>query len=362
MDTSIADITFDEDNFCNYCKAYQVRAEKELLHHSLDSEYIRNFIDNVKKHSKDSEYDCVIGVSGGVDSTYVAYIVKELGLKPLALHLDNGWNSELAVANIEKTLDYLEIDLFTFVIDWEEFKDLQLSFIQSSISNLEIPTDHAIFALLYREAAKREIKYIVSGSNIVTEAIMPTVWMEDAKDLKLLNSIHKRFGSIKLKTFPTMSILAFIYYTFFLKIKQIPILNYIEYNKEKAKNLLIEKLGWKDYGGKHFESIFTRFFQGYILIQKHNMDKRIPHLSTLIMSGQISRKQALEELKNPPYSEKLLKEDLDYFIKKFGLTAEGFSEILNRRGKSDLDYPSNKWLFNKSRGLMKMAKNFAKSI
>ncbi len=363
MDTTVPDIEFDENGTCNYCKAYEIRAENELLKGEKRDIKLKEIVEKIKKHGKNKQYDSLIGISGGVDSTYVAYIVKKLSLRPLAIHLDNGWDAELAVKNIENVLHKLDIDLFTHVIDWEEFKDLQLSFIKSSIASIENPTDHAIRASLYNIAAKNEIKYVISGGNIVTEAIMPDSWMDNASDLKLIKSIQKQFGSKKLKTFPIMSIKKFAYYTLVKKIKYLPILNYLDYNKKQAKEILVKELDWVDYGGKHYESIFTRFFQGYILPIKFNMDKRIPHLSTLIMSKQIIREEALDEIKNSTYpSQELLEEDYDYFLKKLELSKEEFEIIMQEPPKSAKDYPSSLWVFKKLRFLEKLGRKIAKRV
>ena len=361
MDTSAPDIEFDESGVCNYCKAYEERAKNELLDSITKKDKLSKILSIIKEDGKEKENDCIIGVSGGIDSTYTAFLTKEFGLRPLAIHLDNGWDSELSVSNIEKTLNVLGIDLYTHVIDWEEFKDLQLSFLKSSITNIEIPTDHAITAILYKQAAEENINYIISGNNIVTESIQPSYWGEYNKDLKLLESIHKRFGTIDLKTFPRISLKRFAYYTLIKHIKHISLLDYVDYNKEEAKKTLQNKLCWIDYGGKHYESIFTRFFQGYILIKKYNVDKRLGHLSTLIMSGQITREEALEEMKLPVYPENLFLEDKEFVLKKLGLTEKDFEDIMNLPIKSDKDYPSNSWIFENLSFLVNAAKRFAKS-
>ncbi len=263
-------------------------------------------------------------------------------LNPLAIHLDNGWNDELAVSNIEKCLNKLDIDLYTHVIDWSEFKDLQLAFMKASIPNIEILTDHAITAILYKIARKYNVNYIINGANISSESIMPKSWMWYGFDLKLIKSIHKKHGNIPIKTFPTLSLKSYAKYVFFNKVKSIPILNYINYDKEKTKKFLSEKLQWKDYGGKHFESIFTRFFQAYILPKKFNIDKRLPHLSSLILSNQITKKEALEILKKPIYpNEKMLNEDITYFKKKMGFTDHTFELMMNQKPNYYTDFKNN---------------------
>lgn len=333
------DIQFDEFGVSNYYHIYQERAKLRLFQDQ--PEKLHAIIDSIKRASKDKEYDCLIGVSGGVDSTYVAYIVKELGLRPLAVHFDNGWNSELAVKNIEKTLNKLGIDLFTYVIDWEEFKSLQIAFLKASTPDGEIPTDHAIFALLFSIANKKGIKYIINGNNFSTESVMPATWSYGHIDWSYINTINKRFGTrSRLKFYPTITPAKYFYFTFIKRIKIVSILNYMPYNKEDAMKLLKEKLGWEYYGGKHYESIYTRFYQGYILPEKFGIDKRKAHLSSLIFAGQITREQAFDELKKPIYPEGLLVEDKNFVLKKFEMTEQEFDSIMGAPTKTFRDYPN----------------------
>jgi len=360
MDTTDPEIVFDEKGVCNHCKRYEERAKKELHHDETGQQKLERLINEIKENGKNKEYDCIIGLSGGVDSTMVAYTVKKLGLRPLAIHLDNDWDSELAINNIKNTVGKLGITLKMVTCNWEEFKDLQLSFLRASISNAEIPTDHALVALLYHTAADKGIGYIISGGNIATEAIMPESWGYDPKDLKQIKGIHQRFGKIKLKTFPQLTLFDWVYYTFVRRIKFIPILNYIPYVKENAKKLIEKELNWKDYGLKHYESIYTRFFQGYILPKKFNVDKRRAHLSTLICSGQMSREEALKEMERSPYpSEKMMEEDKEYVIKKLGLSREEFARIMSLPIKNFQDYPNNHSLFTKLNFFVKLAKKKA---
>ncbi len=360
MDTTIKQINFNEKDICNYCVDYEYRVKNELYEEPERTEKLNLLISKIQEDGKNKEYDCIIGVSGGVDSSYVAHLVKEFGLRPLAIHLDNGWNSELAVKNIELLLNKLDIDLYTHVINWEEFKDLQRAFILSSVENLEIPTDHAINALLLKLAKKHSIKYILNGSNIVTEGILPVQGGRNI-DYRLIKDIHKKFGKVKLNTYPSINIFNFAYTLLVKKIKYIPILNYVDYDKEKAITLLEKKYGWRRYGGKHYESIFTRFFQGYILPTKYNYDKRKAHLSTMIMSGQISRANALKELEQNPYSDqKLLKEDYEYFLKKFDFTDKEFKNILNEQPKEPSEYKSYEYIFENFQPLMQKIKEYAK--
>lgn len=357
MDTSASEITLDEKGICNFCHYYDERAGKDMHYDEAGKKKLSSIAEKIKEEGKAKKYDCLIGVSGGVDSTTVAYWTKKLGLKPLAVHFDNGWNSELSVSNIENTLKVLGIDLETYVVDWEEFRELQLSFLRASVANCEIPTDHAILTVLYRTAAKYGIKYIITGSNITTEAIMPESWGYDPKDLKHIKAIHREFGKIPLNSYPQLGLIGWLYYTFIKRIKYFAILNYIPYRKKDAKELLRKELGWRDYGGKHYESIYTRFFQGYILPKKFGIDKRRAHLSTLVCSGQITRNEALREMEDSPYlDEKMVDDDKEYVIKKLGLTHEEFNRIMTSPVKSYRDYPNSYFLSKKLDFLVRLVK------
>ena len=340
MDTSDADIIYDEQGVCNHCHSYIEKIDSRVYSIEERDEKLSALINKIKLKGKNKEYDCIIGVSGGVDSTYVAFLTKQLGLKPLAIHFDNGWNSELAVSNIEKVLNKLDIDLYTYVIDWEEFRDLQKSFLFASTPDGEIPTDHAINALLFREASKRGIKYIINGMNYATESLAVKSWAYGHSDWKYISSIHKLFGNIKLKNYPHYSLLNLFYWTFIKRIMVVSILNYIDYKKDKVMDVLQNELGWVYYGGKHYESIYTRFYQGYILPEKFNIDKRRGHLSDLIHSGQLSREQALEDIKAEKYPQHLFNDDLIFVKKKLGLSDNDFNKIMETPVRKYADYPN----------------------
>lgn len=341
MDTTDEDILFNEQGICNHCLEYQEKEKIRTFSGNEAKKQLELLIKKIRTQGQKKEYDCIIGVSGGVDSTYTAYKCKELGLRPLAVHFDNGWDSELAVSNIEKVLNKLGIDLYTYVVDWEEFKDLQLSFLLASTPDAEIPTDHGIYAILMKIAAKKNIKYIISGMNYRTESILPLSWTYGHADWNYIKNVHKRFGQIKLKTFPHYSIFYLLYISILRQIKFVSLLNYIDFNRNEALNILKEELGWKYYGGKHYESIYTRFFQSYILSTKFNIDKRKAHLSNLINSKQLSREQALFQLEKESYPSEFLKNDREYVIKKLVLTEEKFQEILKSAIKSFRDYKTN---------------------
>jgi N-acetyl sugar amidotransferase len=341
MDTSDPNIEFNEAGLCNHCIQYENELSRRVFVGQEANEKLKDLVEKMKSHGKVKDYDCIIGVSGGVDSTYVAYLTKQLGLKPLAVHFDNGWNSELAVSNIEKTLDHLGIDLYTYVIDWEEFKDLQLSFLKASTPDGEIPTDHAINALLFREANKRGIKYIINGMNFAAESISVPGWAYGHSDWKYIKSVQYLFGSVKLKHYPKFTFFNLFWWSIVRQIKVVSILNYVDYKKDAVMKVLQNELGWVYYGGKHYESVYTRFFQGYILPEKFGIDKRRAHLSDLIKSGQISREDALVELEKPGYEEQLFRQDKDFVIKKFDLNEASFKAILNLPAKTFRDYPNN---------------------
>ena len=348
MDTSDHEIIFDEAGVCNHCKRAQQSLEDTILIDDKEKEQkLIKLVQDIKEQGRHKPYDCIIGVSGGVDSTYVAYLVNKLGLRALAVHLDNGWNSEQAVKNIEQTMKRLNIDLYTYVLNWEEFKDLQIAFLKASVPHCEHPTDHAITGVLYKIAAQKNIKYVLLGANISTESYGVKSWSGGQRDWKYIKSIHKQFGHIKLTNYPYFSGTRFFYYKFIKKIMPINIINYFEYIKEDAMKVLNDEIGWEYYGGKHYESIFTRFFQAYILPEKFNIDKRKIHLSALITSKQITKQQALEELKKPLYSSEMLQEDKEFVLKKFGFTREQFDKIMNLSIKTFEDYPSyeNSWWF-----------------
>jgi len=327
---SVADnnITFDAEGVCHHCKRYDELVGSRVVRGEQGLHALQLLTDRIKATGRSKEYDCIIGVSGGVDSTYVAYLVKQHGLRPLAIHFDNGWNSELAVKNIERVLRNLDIDLYTYVVDWEEFRDLQLSFLKASTPDGEIPTDHAINALLWREACRRGISYIISGMNFATESISLPDWSYGHSDWRYVKDVHRRFGTVRLKTYPHFSLPYLFYVNVIRGVRVVSILNYVDYHKQQAMELLHSQLGWEYYGGKHHESLYTRFYQGYILPKKFGVDKRYGHLSDLINAGQISREDALVEIQASPYLENLQQQDLIYVTKKLGLTSEQFDEIM----------------------------------
>jgi aminotransferase len=346
MDTSDPWIEFDEKGVCNHCRKYDQYVvnlgSPEQRKAKLDE-----LVAHLKEAGKGKDYDCIMGLSGGVDSSYLAwYAVKELGLRSLVVHVDTGWNSELAVSNIQNIVQRLKLDLHTLVIDWEEIRDLQQAYFRSGVANLDVPQDHAFIASLYKEAKRYGIKDILNGGNMQTESILPAAWGYDASDPKSLKAIHKQFGKRKLQRYPIHSTFAkLFYYPFVAKMRTHRPLELIGYNKFEAKKLLMDQLGWRDYGGKHYESVFTKFFQANYLPIKFGYDKRKAHLASLIASGQISRCDAIVELKMPLYDVNELNEDRIFWIKKLGLTVIDYERIMSETPKSYADYPNNERLY-----------------
>lgn len=356
MDTSDPEISFNDEGVCNHCTDYDAAAKKLLLTDEQKQQQLPQIVAKIKEAGQGKEYDCIIGLSGGVDSSYVAYCVKELGLRPLAVHLDNGWNSELAVKNIENIVKKLDIDLYTYVIDWEEFKDLQLAFLKASVVDIEMLTDSAILVVIDKIAKEKGVRFFLSGTNFATENVMPSSWFYALKHDSLnIKSIAKQFGSIKkLKSYPMFSFFDFWRYTYLNKVETVPILNYLEYNKSEAMKLLIDKLDWRDYGGKHWESKFTRFYQVYILPQKFGIDKRRAHISSLILSGQISRQDGLEMIAKNLYDAQLLEEDIEYLLKKFNLTRSEFDKMMQTEPVPHHSFPSYSAYIKKLSGLKRL--------
>jgi len=344
MDTSDPEIVFDESGVCNHCNKFNNELKKRWFPNEEGKKKLDKIIAKIIDDGRDSDYDCVIGLSGGVDSSYLAYALRTQypELKILAIHIDGGWNSELAVHNIESIVKNLDIDLHTGVINWEEMKDLQLAYFKSQLANQDVPQDHAFFATLYDVANKHKIRYFLTGGNFATESILPASWGYNAMDATQLKAVHKEFGKIKLKDYTTVSFFQkFIYYPYIKKFKIIRPLDYMPYNKDEAKEIIMDKIDWRDYGGKHHESRFTKFFQAHWLPTKFGYDKRRAHLASLIVSGQITRDKALKELEKPLYDPQELVEDKEFLAKKMGLSIDEFDEIMSMPNKTFKDYPSD---------------------
>lgn len=343
MDSSAEEIIFNNHGQCNFCleaaKLLERNESRKKKYNSLESH-----IDEIKKRNKNKPYDAIIGLSGGVDSAYAAHIADSYGLRLLAVHCDTGWNSDESVSNIYSVIHKLNIDLETYVIPWETMRALQVAFFKASVPNCDIPQDHAIVAVNNILSNKFKISDFISGGNLTSESILPTSWGHDARDLRHLRAIGKLFNVDSLRGFPTLNgFQSYLWLPYIKGIKNHRILNDINYNRAEACKFLIKEYGWKDYGGKHHESVFTRFFQSYYLPQKFGFDKRKAHLSSLIIAKQITRKEALEELKKPLYTEANLKRDQKYFLKKLNLTEEEWKKIMQLPKLQHKSYPTNLW-------------------
>ncbi|MBS1652566.1 MAG: N-acetyl sugar amidotransferase [Bacteroidetes bacterium] len=351
-------IEFDEKSgLCNFCINYDNLVEK-IGDEKQRSKWIADKIAEIKHYGKGKKFDCILGVSGGVDSTYLAYWCKKNELRPLIVHFDNGWNSELAVQNIQNICSKLDFDLQTIVINWDEFKELQLAYLRSGVIDMEVLTDHAIAATITQIASKHKIKYLLSGFNIATEAIMPSEWVYDKLDWENIKDIYDKYGNDKpLKTFPHLTFKNKILNYWFFKTELIQVLNYINYNKADAKKIITSELNWRDYGGKHYESIFTKFYQAYILPQKFKVDKRYAHLSNLICSKQITKEEAVKELELPLYnSQNDLQSEKRYVLKKLTMTEEEFDAIMKRSPQSHHNFKTEKEKWNRYFKIIKLLK------
>lgn len=345
MDSSDPEICFDEQGVCNHCRNFDTVTSRDWFPNDAGKQYLDGIVARIKEDGRGKPYDCIIGLSGGVDSSYLALKVAEWGLRPLVVHVDAGWNSESAVANIEKIVKHCRFDLHTHVVDWSEMRDLHLAYLRSGYSNQDVPQDHVFFASLYHFATQNGIRYILSGGNIATEGIFATAWHGgSAMDAINLKAIHKRFGERPLIKYKTISFFKYyIWYPFVKKMRTVRPLNYMPYDKESAIAELEKMVGWRAYGRKHGESLFTKVFQNDYLPRKFGYDKRLPHYSSLIASGQITRDQALIKLAEALYEPDELEIDLDYLCKKLRITREQYEGFIAGRSSKYTDYPN--WTF-----------------
>ena len=341
LDTTDPEIVFDEKGNCNHCNGYFENIKHLSYQGDKSDKELAALVAEIKEAGKNSEYDCLIGVSGGIDSSYVAYLVNKLGLRPLAFHLDNGWNSDQAVKNIKGICSKLKIDYQSFVLDWEEFRDIQLSVLKSGITEVELPTDIAILGAAHKVAAENKIKYIISGGNYATEGLLPEKWFYNPKDEKLLRAIQKKFGSKPIKKFPFFNFKQEIYYKYIKGINMKYILNLVPFSKDDAMKTLETELDWKYYGGKHYESKYTGFVQSYIQPVKFNVDYRKATFSTQICAGTMTRDEAVKELEKTSYNIDTVEQEMEYIAKKFRITLQEFKALLDTPPVSYKEYPND---------------------
>ena len=348
MDTTDTKITFDANGVCDHCTNFYSNVLPRWRKDQEDGQGLRRLVERIKAEGEGRDFDCIIGMSGGIDSSYLTYLAKEkLGLRPLVFHVDAGWNSQEAVNNIEKLVDHLGLDLYTEVIDWEEMRDLQLAFFKSGVPHIDTPQDHAFFATMYNFAERHNVRYILTGANLSTECIRnPVEWMYYQSDSIQLRDIHRRFGTRPLVNFPLTSILRHKVYLRYLKrIRVVTPLNHMRYIKADAMRLLTEKFGWQPYPQKHFESRFTKFYEGYWLPKKFGFDTRKVQYSSLIVTGQMTRDEALAKLSQPSYDERMAAQDFEYVANKLGITVEELESYMNGPNKSYRDYRSQQNIY-----------------
>ena len=349
MDTTDSKIIFDKNGVCDHCNTFHNDILPFWHTDEKGNKVLQEIIDKIKKEGEGKDFDCLMGMSGGIDSSYLLYVMKEkFGLRPLVFHVDAGWNSQIAVNNIERLVDGLELDLYTEVINWEEIKDLQLAFFKSGVPHIDVPQDHSFFATMYKFASKHKIKYILTGGNYSTECVRnPLEWMYYQSDSIQLRDIYKKHGTGKLKDYPVTNILWHKVYLPYIKgIKLIRPLDYIPYNKDEAMQLLVDKFGYQKYPQKHFESRFTRFYEAFWLPSKFGFDTRKVQYSSLILTGQMTREEAIQNLTKPAYDEVTIKQDFEYIATKLGITIKELQTYLDAPNKTYKDYKSQENIYS----------------
>lgn len=347
MDTSDPEITFNKKGECNHCTEFITKKIKWTYQGASSHAIFMRRIETMKRDGRGKKYDCVVGISGGVDSCYVACVCKEAGLRVLLVHLDNGWDSETSVRNIETICNAFGMDYESHVLDWNEFSDIQLSHLKASVPEMETPTDISILEWLHKTAAKHGVKHIVMGGNYITEGILPKSWHYNAKDSHYSRAIHKQFGRRAAKNFPSFNFWEELYFKYIKGIRIFYILNYVPYSKAMALKTLT-RYGWRDYGQKHHESFYTRIVQSYILPEKFNIDYRKATLSNKVCTAVMSREMALNELNKKPYNTETIDDDIEYVCKKLGITRQEFNAIMESPPKTFRDYPNSNWILEPS--------------
>ena len=349
MDTTDSKIVFDIKGVCDHCNTFYSDILPRWDTGEKGDKALKEIVEKIKKEGEGKDFDCLMGMSGGIDSSYLLYImVKKYGLRPLVFHVDAGWNSQIAVNNIERLVDGLGLDLYTEVINWEEIKDLQLAFFKSGVSHIDTPQDHSFFATMYKFASKHNIKHILTGGNYSTECVRnPLEWMYYQSDSIQLKDIYKKYGTVKLKDYPVTNILWHkVYLPYFKKIKLIRPLDFFPYDKDEAMKTLVDKFGYQEYPQKHFESRFTRFYESYWLPKKFGFDTRKVQYASLILTNQMTREDALEKLKHPAYDPKTIKQDFEYIATKLGISIKELQSYMDAPNKTYKDYKSQDNIYN----------------
>lgn len=349
MDTSDPHIKFDEYGVCDHCIDYQTNVKPRWDTSEHGRKRLAAIMQSIKHAGKGSDFDCLLGISGGLDSSYMLHmVVTEFGLRPLVFHVDGGWNSEVAVHNINVLIDQLGLDLYTEVINWEEMRDFQLAWFKSGVPHIDIPQDHAFIATLYNFADRFNIRYILNGGNISTEVVRyPIEYYYYGTDMLQIRDIIRRYGTVPMKTYPFSSIYRHkIYLRYIRGVKVLKPLNFLPYTKTNASNLLEREYGWKSYSQKHFESRFTRFFEGFWLPVRFGFDVRRVQFSSLILTGQMTRQQALQALKEPPYDSKTIEQDLNYVATKLGISVDKLYGYLEMPKKFYWDYQNQRHILD----------------
>lgn len=349
MDTTDSKIVFDENGVCDHCLDFEQNVKPNWHTDDRGDAELKDIIAKIKEDGKGRDFDCIIGMSGGADSSYLLHVaVKEYGLRPLVFHVDGGWNSQIAVNNINVMIEKLGLDLYTEVINWEEMKDFQLAYFKAGVANIDVPQDHAFVATLYNFAAKYNIKYILNGGNISTECVRnPLEWIYYGTDMAQIGDIRNKFGTNPMKTYPFSSVLRHkLYLRYIQKVQVVKPLNYFPYIKEQAMQVLANEYGWIPYPQKHFESRFTKFYEGYWLPKKFGFDTRKVQYSSLILTGQMTREQALEKLKAPAIADDDAKHDFEYIATKLDISVEELKKYFDQPNKTYKDYKNQQSLFD----------------
>lgn len=357
MDTSDVDITFDENGVCDHCRGFKAHVEPNWFPNAEGERRFARVVEKIKADGKGRDFDCILGMSGGLDSSFLLHkAVRDFGLRPLVFHVDGGWNTDIAVSNIQSLVDGLGLDLYTEVINWNEMRDFQLAFFKSGVPHLDIPQDHAFIATLYNFADKHKIKYILNGGNIATECVRnPLNWLYYGTDMAQLNDIRHKFGTVPMRTYPFSSVLRHKFWLRYVRgVEVIKPLDWMDYTKEMARNTLAELYGWKPYPQKHFESRFTRFYEGYWLPERFGYDTRRVQYSSLILTGQMRRDEAIEALSKPAYDPETIEHEFDYIARKLGITSEELRGYFTMPLKSYKDYKNQRWLFNAGAKVLQM--------